>query len=168
MPSPIQLLSPAPVPPSQPRLQLASSDGSDSEDSSDLFPDVSVADLVSQVNHEARLRSEQTREATLSLDHGLSVITAARPIAQATMQIWCDILTDLMDANTTEETLEFYGDDLKVVAGALQAYLVYLAQTGSAEEGDILMWTVPSGIQKFSKFASITEVMSTRARFYRA
>ncbi|TFK78915.1 hypothetical protein K466DRAFT_606558 [Polyporus arcularius HHB13444] len=168
MPSPIQLLSPAPVLPSQRRLQLASSDGSDSEDSSDLFPDVSVADLVSQVNHEARLRSEQTREATLSLDHGLSAITAALPIAQATMQIWCDILTDLMDAHTTEETLEFYGDDLKAVAGALQAYLVYLAQTGSAEEGDVLMWTVPTGIQKFSKFASITEVMCTRARFYRA
>ncbi|KAI0718999.1 hypothetical protein C8T65DRAFT_693570 [Cerioporus squamosus] len=148
----------------------------------DLLPNVSAADLVSQVNHETgRSAPRETQKiqsayshappavipATSSVDNGPLLIPIAPPASQATMQDWCDILTELADANTVSKTLKFYGNNLNLVTQALQAYLVYLAATASSKEGKVLMWTLPAHIQKFSEFVTITEVMSTQARLYR-
>ncbi|KAI0687879.1 hypothetical protein C8T65DRAFT_700767 [Cerioporus squamosus] len=188
LPSPSLSSGSTPLQPLHTRALLARSNRlsiSDSSDDSDhdSLPDVSAADLVSQVNRETgRSAPRETQEiqsarphaptavipATSSVGNSPSLIPIAPPASQATMQDWCDILTELADANTVNGTLEFYGDDLDSVARALQAYLVYLAATASSKEGEVLTWTLPAHIQKFSEFASITEVMSTRARLYRA
>ncbi|RPD56392.1 hypothetical protein L226DRAFT_525326 [Lentinus tigrinus ALCF2SS1-7] len=97
------------------------------------------------------------------------------------MQNWYRIVEELADDPSHEGPLKFYAGDIDALAHAMLDYLIYLARTSPSRTSStqssvdrapsdeaVAAWIRPPGVNQFSLFTSITELMSTQARLYRA